>query len=151
MTVLTRDLKIAVKSLKKITSKNKLTHGNKSSIYQMILDDMNRAKAKSPFKRRKNNRKTITQLPRFSAPLNFVGNEKLVQLWPCSMNELNHTYINALGFNPQYDVLKVKVGNSTYSYQAVPYSVYMTFLNTDSLNLEKYYTYVESTYPCVVM
>lgn len=133
MTLTKRDLKAAIKAFKETNKKEnrrqELYIGQRSSLYQLIVDDIKKGKVSSNRK----NRKSLNELPKYVAPLEFTEENKVPFLWSCKMHTISSSFINAVGYNEKHRVLKIILNNTyTYAYQDVPFSAFNTFISSKS-------------------
>jgi hypothetical protein len=139
MTLTKLDLIAAVNSFKKenekLNRRQKLYVGQKSDLYQLIVDDINSKKGKAIHHR--HNKKSINSLPNYSAPLDFTNTKNTIPfLWECQMQPVQSSFIKSVGYNKQHRVLKLILNNTyVYFYHNVPESAFRTFLNTNSPGL----------------
>jgi len=119
-----------VKAFRQANEKSKLTQGDKSSIYQLIIDDFNSRKD-GPVSRRRYNTETK---PDFAAPAKYskIGNRKVDVLWACKMIPITSKWIVAVGYNAEEKVMKLQTDTYTYAYQDVPESAFRAFFTTKS-------------------
>lgn len=148
MTLTKSDLRSAVNNFKeeneKLNRRQKLYAGQRSDLYQLVVDDINAKKGK--VSRRRYNRDSIKSLPTYSAPLNFDSRASgLPHLWECKMYKLTSSFITAVGYNASNRVLKLILNDVyVYTYHDVPESAFRAFLSTNSPG--KFYNRFKNTY-----
>lgn len=122
----------SVKNFRAANLNSKLTQGNKSSVYQLIIDDYNSRNGKPVSRRRKN--KTEKNRPEYVAPAQYgeVDGRQVEVLWPCEMIKVDSSWIVAIGYNAEQRVMKMQTEKYTYAYQDVPEAAFRTFLSTNS-------------------
>ena len=130
--------------------KAKVYAGQKSSIYQAIINDFKSRETKSTVSKNRRDRKGLTR-PSYVAPLAFghTATRKVEILWPCEMVAVDSSFITAVGYNSEYRVLKVTMGKYTYAYQDVPEAIYQGFFNAPSVG--KYYNKVKGQYAGIAL
>ena len=137
MTLTKTDLRSAVKAFKQTNAeadrRQNLYAGQRSSLYQLIIDDIN-AKEGGKVSRKRRNQKSLSQVPAFSAPIDFTqSNSTVPLLWECKMHPVESSFINAVGYNTEHRVLKILMnGTYLYAYQDVPESAFNAFLTVPS-------------------
>ena len=148
MTLTKSDLRSAVKNFQeeneKLERRQKLYAGQRSDLYQLVVDDINAKKGK--VSRRRYNKQSLSELPTYSAPLDFNNTKGgLPFLWECPMHRISSSFIKAVGYNKENRVLKL-ILNSTYVYvyHDVPESAFRAFLTVSSPG--KYYNRFKNTY-----
>jgi len=139
MTLTKTDLRAAVKAFKqantKLNRRQELYARQRSSLYQLVVDDINVSKEGNKVSRRRRNQKSLSQLPTFSAPIDFTQETSRVPfLWECKMHKIkDSSFVNAVGYNAEHRVLKVLLNDVyLYSYQDVPESAFNAFLTVPS-------------------
>lgn len=142
-----QQIKDTVTAFRQANTKAKLTQGNKSSIYQLIIDDFNSRK-EGPVSRRRYNTETK---PDFVAPAKYssLGKRRTEILWPCEMIAIDSSWIEAVGYNADQKVMKLQTGKYTYAYQDVPEAAYRTFFTTNSAG--RYYASFRKLYRAVAL
>lgn len=122
----------SVNSFRAANLDSKLTQANKSSVYQLIIDDYN-SRGTEPVSRRRKN-KSEKNRPEFVAPAQYgeLEGRQVNVLWPCKMIELSSSWILAIGYNADQRVMKMQTDKYTYAYQDVPEAAFRTFLTTKS-------------------
>lgn len=139
MTLTKTDLRSAVKGFKAANAeakrRQKLYAGQRSSLYQLIIDDLKTTKKGVKVSRSRRNQKSLSSLPSFCAPIKFSQETSTVPfLWECKMHKIeDSSFITAVGYNSEQGVLKVLLnGTYLYGYQDVPESAFNAFLNAPS-------------------
>lgn len=143
MTLTKTDLRSAVKTYKEanaeLNKRQKLYAGQRSSLYQLVIDDFKVLSTKDKVSKNRKNRASLKDIPCYSAPIKFTQKTSRVPfLWECKMIPINSSFINAVGYNSEERVLKIMMNNTyLYAYQDVPESAFNTFKSVPSPG--KYY------------
>jgi len=139
MTLTKTDLRAAVKAFKEANAttyrRQQLYAGQRSSLYQLVVDDINASKKGNKVSRRRCNQKSLSQVPAFSAPIDFTQETSRVPfLWECKMHRIeDSSFVNAVGYNAEHRVLKLLLNETyLYAYQDVPESAFNAFLTVPS-------------------
>ena len=138
MTLTKTDIRSVVKAYKEanaeLNKRQSLYAGQRSAIYQLIIDDFKTADNKNKVSRNRKNHTSLKKIPSYCAPIKFTQETSRVPfLWECKMISINSSFINAVGYNADNKVLKILMnGSYLYAYQDVPESAFNAFLNVPS-------------------
>lgn len=119
-----------VDSFRKVNKNCKLSQRNKSSIYQLIIDDYKSSNKQIV----SHNRYNKESKPGFVAPAKYgnIESRNTLVLWPCVMINIRSSWIKAVGYNKDERVLKLSTDKYVYAYHNVPESAYRNFLTSNS-------------------
>lgn len=139
MTLTKTDLRSAVSAYKEanaeLNRRQSLYAGQRSSLYQLIIDDMEATKTQAKVSKARHNQASLKDIPSYSAPIKFTQETSRIPfLWECKMHAVRSSFINAVGYCKEERVLKILMNNTyLYAYQDVPESAFTVFLNTKSV------------------